>query len=357
MTAGAPPITRPPLRRRTVALRLPSTTLRLRPIVPVALAGLVLTLLALTVAHLVVGEAGLPVATVLDVLRGGGHPDDRFVVTELRLPRPLVAMAAGAAFGMSGTLLQRLSGNDLASPDLVGVVGGANLGVAVLYFGFPDQAAAWRLPAAALGGLSVGLLVLAAAGFGRAAGTRVLLVGAGVGVVAQAVVSAIVAAGSLVFASRIVLWTVGGLYGRSWTELNMVLNAGWILVPAAVLVARNLDHLDVGDDLATGLGVDVGRTRAVAALVATGLAVVAVTAVGPIAFVGLVAPHLGRRLVGPATAALLAVSAATGAVVVVLADLVGRTLMAPTEIPTGALVPFVGVPVLLGLLHRRAVAT
>ncbi len=340
-------------RDRYVGIRLPWTTVRFRPVVPLAFLALVAVAVAGLIAHLVVGEYHLSVGAVIDALRGDGDAGNRFVVRQLRLPRPLVGLAAGAAFGLSGALLQRVTGNDLASPDLLGVVAGANLGITVLTFGFPELPATMRLPVALVCGLAAGVLVLLAAGGGGRAPLRVLLIGAGVTVVAQAVVAAVAANGELVHAFRIVLWIVGGLYGRSWTELNIAVNSLWVLAPAAFLLCRRLDHMEMGDDLAVAVGVPVRSTRGAAFVVACALAAVGVATTGPIAFVGLAAPHLARRLVGDATAGLLAVSAAAGAVVVVLADLVARTALAPREIPTGVLVPLVGVPVLLSLLLRQ----
>ena len=340
-------------RDRYVGVRLPWTTVRFRPAVPLAFLALAAVAVAALVAHLVVGEYHLSVGAVIDALRGDGDAGNRFVVRQLRLPRPLVGLAAGAAFGLSGALLQRVTGNDLASPDLLGVMAGANLGVTVLTFGFPELPATMRLPVALVCGLAAGLLVLLVAGGGGRAPLRVLLIGAGVTVVAQAVVAAVAANGELVHAFRIVLWIVGGLYGRSWTELNIAVNSLFVLAPAAFLLSRRLDHMEMGDDLAVAVGVPVRSTRGAAFVVACSLAAVGVATTGPIAFVGLAAPHLARRLVGDATAGLLAVSAAAGAAVVVIADLVARTALAPREIPTGVLVPLVGVPVLLTLLHRQ----
>lgn len=350
---GHPPGPRPRLRDRRIDIRLPWTTLPIRPVVPIAFVALAAVALAALVAHLVVGEYGISVGAVLDALNGHGDPGTRFVVVELRLPRPLVGLAAGAAFGMSGALLQRVTGNDLAAPDLLGVVAGANLGVTALTFGFPGVPATMRLPVALVSGLVVGGLVLLVAGGGRSP-LRVLLVGVGFTAVAQAIVAAVVVTGSLVNAFRIVLWMVGGLYGRSWFELEVAVNSLLVLTPAAFLLARRIDHMEMGTDLAVSLGVPVRSTRVAAFAVSCALAAVGVATVGPIAFLGLAAPHVARRLVGNATAGLLAVSAAAGAAVVVVADLAARTMLAPREIPTGVLIPFVGAPVLLSLLHRQA---
>lgn len=337
--------------RSAVRVRLPWTVVLVRPVVPVVLGVLTLAAVATTIAHLLVGEYPLSPAEVLDGLRGRGP--DAYIVTELRLPRALLALAAGAAFGVSGALLQRASGNDLASPDLLGVIGGAGLAVTILVVAEPDATPQARVAVALAGGLGLAVLVLAAAGGGLSRPMRVLLVGAGVSVVAQAVATTIVAVAGPIQAFRITLWLVGGLYGRTDAELRVALAALVVLVPVALLLGRALDHGSLGDDSAIALGVPLGRTRLAAFAVAVGLAAVAVAVVGPLAFVGLLAPHVARRLVGEPTVGMVAVSAGVGALVVSLADLGARTLLAPREIPAGVLVPLLGLPLLLLLLWRR----
>jgi iron complex transport system permease protein len=339
------------IRHGTIRVPLGWTSVQVRPVLVLVLGLAVLAMLALLVAHLVVGGYGMPASEAIDALFGGGDQDTQFVVSNLRLPRPLVALAAGAAFGASGALLQRISGNQLASPDLLGVLGGANLAVVVLSFGFPSAGRTWVLPVALLGGFAAAGVVALTAGR-HASPLTALMIGTAITVIANAVTTAVVASGQVVQAYAIVLWLVGGLYSRSWYEFNVAINALFVLLPLSLLLARRIDHLDMGRELAVGLGVPVRSTRTAALILAGAMAAVGVAVSGPLAFVGLVAPHMARRLVGDATSGLLLVSAAMGALVVCFADLLARSIWSD-ELPTGVIVPALGIPLLLVLLRRR----
>lgn len=301
------------------------------------------------------GDFPLPVADVVAALAGTGDRGALVVVRDLRLPRVLTGLLVGAAFGLAGALTSSVVRNPLATPDVVGVTAGASAGaVGVILAGWPLP-----LPLAALaGGLLVAALVGALSWRDGFSGPRLVLVGIGLGAAASAVTSYLLVRADVIDAQRAVLWLTGSLNGRGWEHVRPVALALLVLVPLALVLGRGLAVLRLGDDVARGLGTRVAASRIGLVAVAVGLAAVATASAGPVAFVALVAPQVALRLArtpGPP----LAASAALGALLVVTADLVGRTgvqaLGGPAaELPVGAVTALVGAPVLLLLLRRSS---
>lgn len=337
------------------ALRVGSVSVLVRPrAVGVTLGALLLAVLV-GCWSLTLGDFPLPLADVVPALLGHGDPGAQLVVRDLRLPRVLVGLLVGAAFGLAGALTSSVLHNPLATPDVVGVSAGASAGaVGVILAG-------WALPlpvAAVLGGLVVTALVTLFSWRDGFSGPRLVLVGIGLGAASAAFTSYLLVRADVVDAQRAVLWLTGSLNGRGWEHVGPLVIAVAVLVPVAVLLGRGLETLRLGDQLAAGLGTRVTLVCLGLVLVAVGLAGAATASAGPVAFVALVAPQVALRLARTAGPPPLT-SAAIGALLVVVADLVGRTgiqaLGGPSaEIPVGAVTALVGAPVLLVLLRRAA---
>ncbi|WP_350241578.1 FecCD family ABC transporter permease [Deinococcus sonorensis] len=312
---------------------------------------------ALGVLALGLGAVRTPPADVLQVLLGRGDALTRQLVLELRAPRIVVALLAGAMFAASGTMLQGVIRNPLASPDIIGVGAGAGLAATVFLLAWPG-APAGGLPWAALAGAWLGfglVLLLSRAGGGRAADglhpVRLALVGV-------AVASALGAVQQLVLVrapdglGAALGFLSGTVYGADADRLQRLLPWALILLPAALLCSRVLDVLNLGPELATSLGLRVQPSRLLCLGIAVALAAAGVTGAGILGFVGLLAPHLARRLVGGQHARLLPVAALLGAALVLAADTLGRTLLPPIEVPAGIFTTLVGAPYFLYLLRR-----
>ncbi|MFJ8536428.1 FecCD family ABC transporter permease [Streptomyces sp. NPDC093591] len=313
-----------------------------------------LVLAAAAVLSLAVGTRAVPPSAVLDALLYGGGSPDALVVRSLRLPRTEVGLAAGAALGMAGAALQAVTRNPLADPGILGLSQGAAAGVVLaialgLANGFGGHV--WY---AFAGAVVAACLVYGIAARGRGGASPVKLALAGTALSAMtAGATTVVLTSSSATLDQFRFWQVGALSGRdAGTVVRMLpfLAGGAVLVLAC---ARGLDALALGDETARALGHRVRLVRGAAALGATLLTAAAVAAAGPIAFVGLAVPHLARRLVRGGYAAVLPLSALLGAALLLGADVVGRVVRAPAEVPAGVMTALVGVPVLVVLVRRR----
>ncbi|WP_395664373.1 iron ABC transporter permease [Methylocella sp.] len=281
-----------------------------------------------------------------------GHDPVSALIFDIRAPRLVVAAAAGAMLAASGVILQSVMRNALAGPELIGVTQGAALLALSALIAFPFLGRVGAFAFALAGGLgSLGLIV--ALNFRRRlAPLPVALTGLALGGLFAALTTALIVQTSAQPA-RALVWLVGGTYGRSWADAAALLPWLAVAVPVLFLLARPLDMLGVGEDAATSLGVPVAPLRALSLFAAATLASAAVAIVGPIGFVGLVAPHLARLLGFHRHGARFLVAMLIGALVAATADILGRALLAPTEIPAGAITALVGGPYFLWLLMRR----
>ena len=258
----------------------------------------------------------------------------------------------GAALGLSGAITQTVARNPLASPDILGVTSGASA-AAVLLIVVGAAGSLAGLPLAALfGGLVTTALVYGLAWRKGIDGYRLVLVGIGIGAVAEALTSWLLVSAKITDATRATVWLTGSLNQRGWEHVVPVAVALAVLVPAGLLLSFGLGTLQLGDDTARGLGMRVDRSRAALLLTAIGLCAVATASAGPIGFVALVVPQVCLRLVGTDRPPLFA-SAVYGALLLVAADLVTCTVL-PVELPVGIITSVIGAPYLIWMLARGA---
>ncbi|MGE3284718.1 MAG: iron ABC transporter permease [Pseudonocardia sp.] len=328
-----------------------SGRLRSRAGFGVVLGVIALCLVAATVAGVLLGDAVLLLGDIANGLTGQAGPIVSFVL-ETRTPRVLAALAAGAALAVAGATLQAGCRNPLAEPGIIGVTGGAGLG-AVAVITFAPRAGTAVLVCAALGGAAVASLVV----FGLAArrgldSDRLVLIGVGVSAAATAATTFLIVLTDPWNVAKALTWLSGSTYGRTLAEVAPVAAALLLTAPLLWAARPELDMLAVDDDTPRVVGIRTERARALLLGAACLLTATAVAAVGVIAFVGLVAPHAARALVGARHSRVLPVSALLGALLVSVADTIGRTVIAPAQLPAGLLAAVLGTPYFVWLLWR-----
>jgi len=323
----------------------------------VTVAGLA-ALLPVLVLAIAAGSSQLGLGDVVRTLMGAGTPSQELIVLELRLPRVLCGALVGAALGLAGALTQTFARNPLATPDILGVTSGAALGAvaAIVLAGGSYSVGAGALTlglpaAAAIGALGTAAVVYGLSWRSGVDSYRLILVGIGATAALTGVTSYLIARAQLTEASTAAQWLVGSLSGVSWASVWPILVAVAVLTPIALTQSSTLSVSLLGDDVSTGLGVAVQRHRLVIIACAVLLTAAAVSAAGPIEFVAFVSPQIVRRLAGTARPPLLA-SAVVGALVVVGADTLSRTVL-PGEVPVGIVTAVIGAPYLIWLLTRR----
>jgi len=340
-------------RRHALRLERPPLSVRVDLHAVVVVAALALVAFGALVVSVGVGEFPVAPQDALLALIGQGGGREEFIVVELRLPRALVAFAVGVALAVAGAIFQGLTRNPLAAPEIIGVAAGANVAAVVVIVALPATPIALLPVAAFVGGLAATALVYALAWRGGSSPVRLVLVGIAITAVGSAIVTAVISSvDELVHASQLVVFTTGSVFGTGWPELAVLGPAVAVLVPLALGGARQLDALRLGDEVARGLGARVERERLALLVVGTALTATAVAIAGPVGFVGLMSPHIARRLVGAAHAAVLPVAGVVGGTIVIVADALARTLFAPVDIPVGVMTAVVGAPYFVYLLHR-----
>lgn len=303
------------------------------------------------------GYSSLSPADVLKTVIGAGSDKQNLILFDFRLPRILIASFIGAGLAVSGAILQGVSQNSLADPGILGINSGAGIAV-VLFLSFissEDAAPVLLMPFVALLGAGITAAVIFALAYKKGKGVipiRLLLVGIAVG--------AGISAALLILTTRMdqgkfeyaTIWLAGSIWGTNWTFVLALLPWVLILIPFAIFKARILNILNLGEKTAMGLGASVQRERFILIGAAVGLAGACVAIGGGIGFLGLIGPHLARRLVGPKYELLLPASALVGALLLLSADIFARILLQPTEIPTGIVVSVMGAPYFLYLLSK-----
>ncbi|MGW3013759.1 FecCD family ABC transporter permease [Streptomyces sp. NPDC001219] len=329
--------------------------------------GLLLLAVALAAAVALIGSGDYPMTPtdVLAALTGGGDPGQQYIVNELRLPRVLVGLLVGAAFGISGAVFQTVSRNPLGSPDVLGFAQGSSVGalVAIVYF----QAGAVGVAAGAVaGGVGTGLAIFLLAWKKGIHGYRFVLVGIGASAMLYAVVLFLMTKANIVEATRATTWMTGSLNSRDWDQVRPLAAVCAVLVPLLLFNGRPLRMLEMGDDAAYALGVRVDRVRVVVLLAAVVLVAAGTAAAGPISFVALTAPQLARRMnlprwrrgggSAPLPGPNLVLSALMGSVLLVAADWASQRLFGADQLPVGVLTGVLGGGYLLWLLatERKA---
>lgn len=312
---------------------------------------LVVLLVVVAGASMLVGDRMFLVGDLLNWLAGRGGPITSSVM-DARAPRIVAAVLAGVALAVSGALIQGVTRNPLADPTLLGVSGGASVGAVVVVTAVP-AASFWAISGASTAGaLLAATLVFGLAARSGFATDRLVLLGVGVAYGATATVTVLIVATDPFNAAKALTWLSGSTYGRAYEHLTPLVVACVVLLPIAFAASRRLDLLSVDEDTPRVVGVDPARSRLLLLGSGTLLTAAAVSVIGVVGFVGLVAPHAARALVGRRHRLVIPVAALLGAIVLSLSDLLGRTVVAPTQLSASLLTAAIGTPYFLYLLHR-----
>lgn len=273
------------------------------------------------------------------------------IVWSFRIPRVLTAFIVGAMLAIAGVLLQGVLRNPLADASVLGITSMAGAGAMILLLVFPALSVGW-IPLGAVSGAAIALLIIFITSWKNGfQPVLVALIGISVSAFGSALIQILVVKARLVVAAALV-WLSGSTYAKGWDDLYLGLTMFLLLVPVAIYLSRSLDAMAFGDEIATSHGLAVAGTRAWALIVGVAMTAAAVSIVGTIGFIGLLAPHMARRLVGYFHLRLMTISMLLGGLLLVLADFMGRVVLAPKEIPSGLVVALIGSPYLLYLLCR-----
>lgn len=319
---------------------------------------LMAALVVLLVASLAIGSRLIPTGTVMDALTNfDPGSDDQLVIRFSRLPRTLIGVLAGAALGLAGVLTQSLTRNALAEPGTLGVNAGAAVGVIIGLIATGGASIVVYVWFAFAGAALTSVLVHRLGRTGRSGvdPARLVLAGAALSIVLSALTRALILSADATVYESFRSWATGSLQGRGWESLPVVGTCLVVGLLISLALAGPLDSVSLGTDMATALGVNIRLTWTLANAAIVVLAGGATAACGPIAFIGLASPHIARAVSGPNHRLLLPVSALLAAVLLLLADVIGRIVVFPGEIGAGVMTALIGTPFFIHLVRRGRV--
>ena len=314
----------------------------------------------LMISFIISMNTGYTKLSPLDTLRtlfGGGSNKENLILFDLRLPRIIISILVGTGLALSGCIMQGISKNALADPGLLGINAGAGSMVILytMFLGTKSFLSIFTLPFLALIGAGAAAIFIYLLSYKKGEGIapmRLILTGIAIQAGISALTTVLVVTLDDTQFNFVATWQAGSIWGSNWKFVLALLPWLLLLIPYVLYKSRILDVLNLGDDVAYSLGASVEKERRGLLAAAVALAAVCVSVSGSISFVGLIAPHLARRLVGPKHSILLPTCALSGAVLVSLADTMARVIMQPSEIPTGIMVAIIGAPYFLYLLAK-----
>ncbi|WP_223701405.1 FecCD family ABC transporter permease [Sutcliffiella deserti] len=320
--------------------------------------GLALSVLILFIVSTGMGDMKISPWNVIKVLFGEGDRMETLVVQSFRLPRIIIALLVGISLAVAGAILQGIIRNPLASPDIIGLTGGASAAVVLFLALFSDSnhsltvSIQWLPLSAFIGATVIAIVVYTLSWKNGLSPVRLVLIGIGIATLMQALTTLFMILGPIYRASQANIWITGTVYGSNWSHVKILLPWVLLLLLVSFMVVRHLNIQELGDEIATGVGGAVHKHRIGLLFLSTALTGGAVAFAGGIGFVGLMAPHIARRLVGSSFGVLIPTAAFIGAFLVMLADLIGRTLFSPLEIPAGVFTASIGAPYFIYLLYK-----
>ncbi|MDQ6423238.1 iron ABC transporter permease [Paenibacillus sp. LHD-117] len=339
----------------TIRNRMLSFQIERRTVMMILL--LIVANLAAIVVCVGLGSKTISPINVVRILFGSLNSPDSMIIESLRMPRVIIAVMVGSALAVSGALLQGIVRNPLTSPDIIGISGGASLGTVVFILYFSHVSIRFMPLSAILGAFAAAFLIYLFAYRKGVTPLRLVLIGIGMATALTAVTYMLILTSSFTptaVAVKAFTFMTGSIYGVSW-ERDVYTLLPWIIVlfPIALIYARHLNVQELGDEVATSVGSSVQIKRTILLVISVALAGAAVAIGGAINFIGLMAPHIARKLVGPSYGGVIPVSALIGSLVLLLSDLVARVAFIPLDIPAGVFTAAIGAPFFIYLLYRH----
>ncbi|MEN2465287.1 iron ABC transporter permease [Ornithinibacillus sp. FSL M8-0202] len=305
-----------------------------------------------------IGYSSVSFDRILPTLFGEGSFKEHFVLFEVRLPRILITILAGAALAVSGSILQGITRNDLADPGIIGINAGAGVVIAIFFLYFPIDAGnfVYLLPVLAFIGAFVTAVIIYLLSYKRNSGfhpIRLVLIGVGFAMALSGVMIVVISSEEREKVDFISKWIAGNIWGTDWPFIIALLPWLILLIPYAIYKANRLNILSMDMPVATGLGISIEKERFSLLITATALAAAAVAVTGGIAFIGLMAPHMAKALVGPRNQLFIPIATLLGGFLLLLADVIGQNLLPDEAIPAGVMTAIIGAPYFIYLLMKR----
>lgn len=329
--------------------------LRKQRVVVVVLMALILLTIFISMG---LGPSSLSYDRLLPTLFGQGTFKEEFILFSIRLPRIVITLLAGMALACSGAILQGITRNDLADPGIIGINSGAGVGIAIFFLFFPVDVGSfvYMLPLIAFIGALVTAALIYLFSYSRSSGlqpVKLVLTGIGFSMALSGLMIMLISSAERSKVDFIAKWIAGSIWGADWVFVQAI--APWIIILAAFTLykANRLNLLALNEPVAIGVGLSIEKERLLLLFTAVALAASAVSVTGGIAFIGLMAPHLARALVGPRHQLFLPVAILLGGLLLVVADTIGRQLAEPTGIPAGVMVALIGAPYFIYLLLKK----
>ncbi|UFU00822.1 iron ABC transporter permease [Radiobacillus kanasensis] len=305
------------------------------------------------------GYSSVSYNRIFPTILGQGTFKETFVLFEIRLPRIIITVLAGIALALSGSILQSITRNDLADPGIIGINAGSGVGIAIFFLYFPVEAGTfiYILPIVAFAGAILTAFLIYAFSYRKKAGlqpVRLVLVGIGFSMALSGLMTLLIASSEREKVDFIAKWLAGSVWGTDWVFVWAVLPWLLILIPYTYYKANHLNVLQFNDPVSIGIGLSIEKERLKLLITSAALAASAVSITGGIAFIGLMAPHLAKTLVGPRNQLFLPIAMLIGGWLLLVADTIGRNVAEPEGVSAGILVSVIGAPYFLYLLIKKA---
>lgn len=304
------------------------------------------------------GYSSISYNRLFPILFGQGTFKEEFILFSIRLPRIIITLLAGMALALSGAILQGITRNDLADPGIIGINSGAGVAIAVFFLFFPIEAGSfvYLLPAVAFIGALITACVIYFFSYNKKVGlqpVRLVLIGVGFSTALSGAIIVLISSAEREKVDFIAKWLAGNIWGTDWPFISALLPWLIILIPFTLYKANRLNLLGLNEPVAIGVGVSIEKERIVLLLTAVALAAAAVSVTGGITFIGLMAPHIAKALVGPRNQLFIPLAILIGGWLLLFADTVGRNLVEPDGISAGIMVALIGAPYFMYLLLKK----